>query len=387
MTPTKITEEALNDLRKRMHQWRTLRPWYEFANKDAIRHHAMGIGDANRLWCDEEYATKTRWGGIIASPIFLYTYNRGEIGGLLSVGLPGVAAVWTGDDWEWFQPIRLDARLTAKTAFVDLIEKTSAHAGRAFDQVRETVYLDESGRLVARMRMISKRFDRQPSKKEAGEKRYEDWTRYRYSEEELKAIDESYRREVVRGADPRWWEDVNVGDELTPVTKGPLTVTEEVAWYAGAGAPLGFASRIRWDFFQRHPSGNVPDPVTNVPDVTERIHWDTEAAKVWGVPDFFDVGPQRVSWLCHLMTNWMGDDGFLRKLGMQARRFNLAGDTCWCKGKVSRKYVANGEHLVDCDLIIVNQRGEEISPGHATVSLPSREGGPVALPQAPIFAE
>jgi hypothetical protein len=55
------------------------------------------------------------------------------------------------------------------------------------------------------------------------------------------------------------------------------------------------------------------------------------------------------------------------------RRFNIVGDTTWCKGKVTRKYVKDGYALVDIELAAENQRGEVTTPGIATVALPSRD--------------
>ena len=68
----------------------------------------------------------------------------------------------------------------------------------------------------------------------------------------------------------------------------------------------------------------------------------------------------------------MGDDGFLKRLYAELRRFNIIPDTTWIKGKVTRKYVENGEHLVDIECWGENQRGEITMPGHATVVLPSK---------------
>ena len=38
---------------------------------------------------------------------------------------------------------------------------------------------------------------------------------------------------------------------------------------------------------------------------------------------------------------------------------------------------------VDVDLEMMNQRGEVTTPGHASILLPSREHGPVRLPDPP----
>ncbi len=96
-------------------------------------------------------------------------------------------------------------------------------------------------------------------------------------------------------------------------------------------------------------------------------------AEAVGVPGAYDYGPQRVSWMGTLMTNWMGDDAFLKRLRVECRRFNVYGDTQWCKGKVTRKYSHNGIPLVDVEIWAENQRGEVTAPGMATVMLPSRD--------------
>jgi hypothetical protein len=54
------------------------------------------------------------------------------------------------------------------------------------------------------------------------------------------------------------------------------------------------------------------------------------------------------------------------------RRFNTMGDSTWCRGKISRKYVKDGFALVDLEIRGENQRGELTTPGLATVMLPSR---------------
>ena len=53
-------------------------------------------------------------------------------------------------------------------------------------------------------------------------------------------------------------------------------------------------------------------------------------------------------------------------------------------GAVTRRYLAGGERpAVDLEIWGENQRGETTCPGHATVLLPSREHGPLRLPEPP----
>lgn len=77
--------------------------------------------------------------------------------------------------------------------------------------------------------------------------------------------------------------------------------------------------------------------------------------------------------MASLVTNWMGDAAFLKRVRTEMRRFNTMGDSTWCKGKVSRKYIKDGHALVDIEIWGENQRGEITTPGIATVALQSRD--------------
>ena len=140
---------------------------------------------------------------------------------------------------------------------------------------------------------------------------------------------------------------------------------------------LGYQNRQRIPrFFHRDD--------LNVPDVMQRVHWDAEFARRSGNPATFDYGRMRETWLAHLCTDWMGDDAWLWKMSCEFRQFNYVGDTQWLGGRVTRKYLASGGRpAVDLDLWAKNQRDVVTTPGQATILLPSREHGPVRLPDPP----
>ena len=92
-----------------------------------------------------------------------------------------------------------------------------------------------------------------------------------------------------------------------------------------------------------------------------------------GTPGAYDYGPERCSWLTHHLTNWMGDDGFLRRATSKIRRHNPAGDLLTFTAKVKRKYIEDGRHLVDITQEARNQDGELSILGTGTVELPSKE--------------
>jgi hypothetical protein len=143
------------------------------------------------------------------------------------------------------------------------------------------------------------------------------------------------------------------------------------------------ALRLGYDQRQRVPRFFRPDDL-NIPDVQQRVHWDQEWARRAGNPAIYDYGRMRETWLIHLCTDWMGDDAWLWKLDCEFRLFNYVGDTHWMRGRVTRTYLADGDRpAVDLDIWGENQRGDTTVPGHATVLLPSREHGPIRLPDPP----
>jgi len=369
-----ITDEALEELKKRIDVERTSSEPAHFtiANRDAIRHFAWGIGDDNPLWLDEEYAKGTRHGGLVAPPCILYSMDRGAslfVGG----GLPGIHGMFSGTDWEWFLPIRINDEITCTGHVSDVIEKErSQFSRRMIHQGFEVTFKNQNNQIVAKAKMWVLRTERGTAK---GKGKYEGIGQHHYTPEEIKAIEADYDKEEIRGANPRYWEDVAIGEELTPIVKGPLTVTDNVCWeIAWGGGPFVHAHRVALNWWRRHPGGTVLNRF-GIPDSPEAVHWDDEMARDVGVPAAYDFGPQRVSWLSHLMTNWIGDNGFLKKLSAEVRRFNLIADTTWCKGRVVGKRVENNEHLVDCEIWAENQRGEVTAPGKATVVLPSQKEG------------
>jgi acyl dehydratase len=368
LTFPKITEAALDDLRKRIDApiEEPPPPHITEATRDAIRHYAHGIGDDNPLWTDEAYAAQTQYGTLLAPPTILYAFDRivsGYVG-----GLPGIHAMYGGTEWEWLRPIRLGDRLTAKSYLKALIEKQGAFAGRAIQQIYTTEFYDPRHDLVARADSWCMRVERDTAR-ERGKYRKTGLTEY--TPEQIEQIKADYQKEERRGAQPRYYEDVQVGEKLPWVVKGPMTPTMCIAYAQGWGGLYIRAHRLAFDMYEKHPALGIPNP-QGVPEPPERVHWDNDFARTVGVPGAFDYGPERVSWMGHLLTNWIGDAGFLKELKVQVRRHNILGDTTWCQGEVVEKEIKDGAGVVRCHLWGDNQRGERSVLGNATVVLPRK---------------
>ena len=392
-----ITDEGIARLRERIGIARphSAPPHYLSPNEDAFRHVALAYGDDNPLWCDPNYGSSTRWNGPIASPHLVggdTLIGEDEVSRIpdeqreLMRGDPlgGVHAFYSGSFREWWNPLRPGSRIARRNALIGVHDKVGEFAGRAVHEWFGEVFAVAGGPVLSGQYRLMIRAERE----KAIERKTNDSIEISpYTDEEIDAISEqiSQERSHRRGATPRFWEDVEVGDEIGPLVKGPLRVTDMVVWHTGMGMGLyGVAAlRLANDQRQRMPKFFKRDDL-NIPDVQQRVHWDPEWARRAGNPACYDYGRMRETWLIHLCTDWMGDDAWLWKLDCQFRKFNYVGDTHWVRGKITEKYLADGDRpAVDLEIWGENQRGERTTPGHATILLPSREFGDVRLPDPP----
>jgi acyl dehydratase len=393
--PGRISDEGVAQLRARIGipEPHTQPPHYRLPNVDTFRHVAESYGDDNPLWSDVDYARTSVWGGIIAPPPLVggdTLIGEDEIASVpdeykeLMRGDPlrGVHAFYASSQRHWWAPLRPGHRVWRRNALVGVLDKESEFAGRAIHEWMGQVFQSEDGCVLGGQYRNMVRTDRRASRER---KKYDAISVEPYSEDELSAIDAQYAAEGPRGASTRWWEDVEVGQTIGPMVKGPLTLTDMVCWHVGMGTGMYGVRPLRLGYKnrQRIPRFYTPNEL-GIPDVQQRVHWEPEVARRTGNPTTYDYGRMRETWLIHLCTDWMGDEAWLWKLDCQFRMFNYVGDTHWLNGAITKKYVTEGDRAaVDIDLSATNQRGVVTTPGSATILLPSRRYGAVRLPEPP----
>jgi acyl dehydratase len=362
----RLTDEALDELRASIGQVvRRGRPYIEELNADAIRHFAYGIGDPNPLWTDPDHGASE---GLLAPPTILFAADK-ILSGYVS-GLAGVHAMFAGTTFHWKRRLKLGDRVTGEARLVDLVERPSRFAGRSVQQIYEVVFSDQAGEEVAVTRSYCFRTERDAAR-ERGKYGGDSVEPVTWTSEQLAEIGAAYRaqEERRRGATPRHVEDVSVGDELPTVVKGPYTATTAVSFLLGWGGLYVRSHGHAFALYEDHPALAIPNEL-GIPEPPERVHWDPDLARRVGVPGAYDYGPERVSWMGHLVTDWMGDDGYLTDLDVQVRRHNLIGELVTCGGTVRAVDPDTGE--VSLDLRAWNQDSEESARGTAVVRLPSR---------------
>ncbi len=345
---------------------RTNQTWNTEAAPDSVRHFCWGLGDENPLFCDPAYGAATQWGSALAPGCFLYTIDTTVV----APKLRGIQWLYGGTDWEWYRPIRHRDSFSVKATLIDAVEKRGSKARAFIIQTGEVLYSNQHGELVCRALGHTART---PRAKASGGLKYEARETHRYAHDELEQIAQAMENEELCGATPRLWEDVVVGSALAPLLKGPLNITDMICWYSGGGHSYQAHRRAHMQR-KRHPADAYINPETGAQDSAARGHTESKMAREVGMPGGYDVGPQRISWLGQLLTHWMGDDGFLRRLSVSVRRPNIFGDVSWCKGQVVDKRIDQGAHVVDLALAVVNQLGDTTAQGTAVVELPSRAG-------------
>ena len=369
-----FSDDALAEARAMIGETFRIEQWNHEASRDAIRHYAWGIGDDNPLYCDPDYAARTRWGGIIAPPTFLY----GVFDAVVAPGLPDIQWIYSGADWAFDEPVRRNDEITARAKLLDAREVGGGRVRRMIVQTGEVTYWNQDGRRVAKVLSHCFRIPRQSAE---GGLRYEAREEERYTAEQLEAIERAVLNETRRGSETLYFEDVVSGTPIPETVRGPLNRLDMTCYYAGAVGTSGYKStKLKWLYAHaaRHAPETLPnnyDPSYYAAAVSPSIgHQDTAVAQSEiGMPGPYDNGPQRIGMMASAVTDWMGDDGLLRAHSVRLKLPVIFGDVSRFGGRIDEKRISDaGGGLVDLSLEARNQRGEITAVGTATVELPRR---------------
>lgn len=341
----------------------------EEATRTAIRKFADGIGDPNPLWRSLEYARKTRYGEIAAPPSWVLSVLSA-----IQFGWRGIAGFHSGSEFFFYKPVLAGDKITPEERFTGFEgPKPSGFAELMVVDYFENLYFNQRGETVCKMVLWVIRTERKKAREKG---KYQSiLLPHPWKEEELEKIEQEILREEIRGGNPRYWEDVQIGGDLPSLVKGPLGLTDMVAFFIGGGSPVKLeAHSVALQKYKEKPNWAFRDPQTSALEPIFAVHYNKSASNAMGLPYPYDVGTQRHCWQIQLLTHWMGNDGWLKRCRAEYRKFVYLSDVLWFKGKVVNKYVdEQGEPCVDIDTSAINQRGEEVMPGNATVVLPSRD--------------
>ncbi len=368
---TGIIEAEIAEVRAMIGQPLRIKQWNVEAAIDNIRHYSWGIGDDNPLFTDEAYAAASPHGGLVAPPTFFYAIWPAGIG----PGFPGLQAYHAGGRWEINRYARQGERIVAEAKLTDLKDVQGKRAGRMLIQIGEVIYKNQDGEILARHESRAFRIARKGADENSGlkyEARNVTWT-----EAELDAMEAEILAQTRRGAEPLYFEDVQIGDIVPSRLKGPLNMSTMITYYAGN---LGGNSSTDMAVRHRHMCLTKPELVSNNRPAAiqaERAsygqgHHDAKVAAAVGMPGVYDNGWMRIGWAQQMVTDWIGDHGVVSVLDVGIHLPNILGDIVRFKGSVTGKRQENGKNLIEIELRGERQDGELSCKGTAVVALPAR---------------
>jgi len=260
------------------------------------------------------------------------------------------AAFATDIEIEYHEPPVVGDRLTVKGRELISCLPRETRVGRGAFMVWERRVVNQRGDLVALLRNGGYRyiaFDAPRSAASAppaaAPPAADDDAGDDAPEEDLLAI----RNVAVGEASPtdwteqRYFEDVREGDAVPPVTIN-LTIARLVV---EAGANRDF----------------------------NQIHHNTPVSKATGAPEMYANNGFIQGWWERCVREFVGLAGRITRVGpFRINGFNVPGETATTAGLVTRKWRADGEHLVELEIRSEMSQGVSVGPGPVVVSLPSR---------------
>lgn len=353
----------------------------ETVTADTIGRFARALGDSNPLYSDPVYAREGIYGGIIAPPLLECCICSTFIGGRMP-RVRGIRVYDGGTKWERFVPIRPGDSFTAQTRTLGIEEITKPGAGsRLLLRSHEIRLSNRTGTMVSRLTARSLISCAPPEKTgegggSAGSVSQPVLARPHYSQEELEAVgrnlDAQLSGDLRRGSRPRYWEEVEVGEELPEEVVGPYDESDGSALMAAIGAANAFATK--WAAVRFRKDKGLIDPETGARRHPIDRHMSDAAARAQGLPRAVVSGVHSQALLARLAGDWMGDAGFLRSLDCRCRRPLYFGDLSIQRGYVTGKSrdEQTGETFVILRLEGARQDGVVHTEAEAVVRLPSR---------------
>ena len=131
------------------------------------------------------------------------------------------------------------------------------------------------------------------------------------------------------------WDKIDVGYEVPTLVKKPTYMQ------------LFMFSAITWN---RH-----------------LIHYNSDFAKRDGLPDVATHRALIGNFMAQMLTNWLGYAGKIKNLEWSVRATAVPGNTLHCQAKVVGKRLDTDAKIAECEISVLNQKGDLIAPGKGIV--------------------
>jgi len=353
--------------------------YYTEMNIDTFKMLVDGIGDRNPLYRNEEYAKYTKYCTLIAPPCWPYSVVYGALPEKM---YQKFGVKYTAEEIEYYLPVAdcdlvdfrttfpIEVSIEESDLYGHCIKATGIHE---FKRQQGGLELAKQSFTMVFFEMAKSKYRNAQDPTEAPE----------YTEEFIKSVYAAQDAEEVAGSNTRYFEDVNVGDKLLPVVRGPFTVMECAAWLKAAGNRFMVSDKLFRMINKNSGLGFYNE------DLKTWFNWTEPVFDGWGefykqvedsyMPDGY--ASQRSAWAMQMVSNWMSDEGFVWKF--KANHVDKGGyhNVFFTNGEVIAKGSEDGKNYVVIAFTCKDQTGRLITEGEATVILRSKEAGGVIYPR------
>lgn len=350
--------------------------------------HAMHY--PNLLHYDPTYAAASRWGGIIAPQSFAIATDDGHGAAPACVGKIENSHLLFGGDEHWFTGtmIKPGDMITNERIPFDYVVKDTKFAGPTCFQRGDNYFRNQDGELIVKQRSTSIRYQAEAGGEAVNKDDFED---PEWSDEDLAALEDRKFTWIKMlhdlGHKERWWDDVQIGDELPERVFGIHTIASfTTEWRAYIVNTWGTFNLRNQDLeamgFTREMAGYENDPAMQLinPELTDgayigpsRGHLFPKFARRIGMPRGYGYGASMGAWGVDYLAGWAGEHGMVTHIVSNYRGPALTGDITVQTGEVIDKSIdEEGRYIVQIKHKGANQNGVVLFTGTAEVALPKK---------------
>ena len=351
------------------------------ADWSSIQKFCSALGDVNPLYNDPSVGMGTLYNTLIAPPTFILSARTPDSGAAYEQKAYGLRRFSTRATAEWNDVIRLGERLVSDLKVAD-VRTGNKWGNRETSEVDSTAtYRTVHGGVLATATGTVTMVPYQ-----SGEPLILDRNIHVYSDDQIHSVEKDLDAiPPHRGKIPLYWSEVQEGEKLPALVKGPVEYNSMELWEVALAQPTTAAlGPVAHRNVLDRPGRRTTNPTTEWPfwDV-EQTYKDLLSSSALGFKMPVARGLHRFALAAQVLTNWMGDLGFLRRVSLDMPNHFCYGDTMWVSGEVVRKFqerVGNENYLaVEVKLSGHNQLGEALVDGTAVAYLPEK-GFLVGLP-------
>lgn len=366
---------------------------HEPCAKSDIRRWVMAMDNVNPIHFDQEFASASKFGDIIAPQSICVALDYGHGCQPACVGhIPGSHLIFGGEEWWWYGPrVMPGDKLFQERRFYDYKVTDTKFAGPTMFSRGDTLHRNQRGDPIAKARSTAIRYLAAEAERmgmyDAMAGAPKRWTRDEIAKIDQQRID--WIKSNREGKSPHW-EEVQIGDKLPRRVLGPHSIasftTEYRAflfniwgtfhWTAPEGVKDPWINQdpgwidgfgFDWELFKIDPRAN--DGLYVGPS---RGHIDDSYASEVGMSRAYGYGATMAAWNTDYLALWAGHDGMVRHAKSDFRTPAFEGDITIFEGEVVDKIEKSdwGFPVVQVKVKLTDQNGRTVVSSLNEIELP-----------------